>query len=200
MIYTLDDLREGRVILENNDNERSTRLLEKAFPDAINAGTRTSRFYYKADNYSWNCFFSENTLAFEGLSLVPRQKSTDFQFNDIPVEIMTKMLEYQLKQSHIMDKSVFDENIKAGKNNKGFNWGETKEGFDFWEDVITDKQYHVFFEKYPKINKPINIIQDEKSSSSEVIDIRRTSSKVGEGEIPGGDIISGRKRTVKVGS
>ena len=67
-----------------------------------------------------------------------------------PKEIITRMLDCQQEQGNKRDVSVFEKNIIAGKNPKGFSWFFTKEGIDFWDEVISNKNFNVFFEKYPK--------------------------------------------------
>lgn len=67
-----------------------------------------------------------------------------------PKEIIARMLECQEEQGNPRDVSVFEKLIAAKQCNKGFEWDDTKEGWDFWHDVITNKNFNLFFEKYPK--------------------------------------------------
>lgn len=72
------------------------------------------------------------------------------QLIGFPKEIIAIMLECQEEQGNKRDISVFEKNIIAGKNTKGFGWFITKEGTDFWCDVISNKDFNLFFERYPK--------------------------------------------------
>ncbi len=67
-----------------------------------------------------------------------------------PKEIIAKMLDYQQEQGNARDVSVFERQCDATQYIKGFEWGDTQEGWDFWHKVITNKDFTSFFEKYPK--------------------------------------------------
>src|SRR5574343_746133 len=72
------------------------------------------------------------------------------QLEGFPKEIIAKMLDYQEKQGYPRDVSVFEEKIYAGMDQKGFGWKHTKDGLAFWEQVILQRDFNLFFEKYPK--------------------------------------------------
>lgn len=72
---------------------------------------------------------------------------------DFPKEIVEKMLERQVEQGNERDVTAFGDIAYADKPNKGFNWCETEEGTDFWGSVILNKDFDLFFEKYPKEKK-----------------------------------------------
>ena len=67
-----------------------------------------------------------------------------------PKEIISRMLDCQEEQGNPRDVSVFEEKINARMDIKGFSWGKTKEKWYFWGDVIGNKNFNHFFEKYPK--------------------------------------------------
>ena len=67
-----------------------------------------------------------------------------------PKEIIARMLNYQEEQWGKIDISVFEKDRTAGEPTKGFVWSKTKEGYDFWNEVIRFKNFALFFEKYPK--------------------------------------------------
>lgn len=91
------------------------------------------------------------------------------QLEGFPKEIIAKMLDYQEEQGNERDISVFEKNIIAGKNTKGFGWFITKEGTDFWCDVISNKDFNIFFERYLK--KDNQYKSQEFKLGDEVIDI-----------------------------
>lgn len=64
-----------------------------------------------------------------------------------PVEVIAKMLERQYEQSVVVDVSVFEDNKGAGKAHSGFTWRETEEGFKFWWNVISERDFSEFFKK-----------------------------------------------------
>lgn len=74
-----------------------------------------------------------------------------------PVEIVEKMLERQVEQGNKRDVSVFERDRTSWKLIGGFAWKDTKEGFHFWNTVITYKKFDHFFEKYPKMDFPVSL-------------------------------------------
>lgn len=67
-----------------------------------------------------------------------------------PAEVVEKMLERQFEQTGKRNISVFENERTSDLLEKGFTWGESTEDFDFWNEVICDKNFDVFFERYPK--------------------------------------------------
>ena len=67
------------------------------------------------------------------------------QIADFPVEIVEKMLERQVEQGNKRDVSVFEQS-----KYDGFDWDITPEGGQFWVEIIKNKNFDLFFEKYPK--------------------------------------------------
>lgn len=67
-----------------------------------------------------------------------------------PEEVVEKMLERQVEQGNKRDVSVFECHKSASINSGGFYWSESEEGNSFWEEVISNKNFDVFFERYPK--------------------------------------------------
>lgn len=67
------------------------------------------------------------------------------QLKGFPKEIIARMLECQEEQRNTRDISLFE-----GCRVIGFAWVDTKEKQNFWREVIMDKNFDLFFEKYPK--------------------------------------------------
>lgn len=65
---------------------------------------------------------------------------------NFPVEIVQAMVDYQAKYHNKPDPSVFARNLYATIDSGGFDWDETTEGYEFWEDVIVNKNFNRFFE------------------------------------------------------
>ena len=57
------------------------------------------------------------------------------------------MLECQEEQYNKIDVSVFEKDRTEAETDEGFIWWETKEGYDFWTEVIRYKNFALFFEK-----------------------------------------------------
>jgi len=79
------------------------------------------------------------------------------QLEGFPKEVVEKMLERQEEQGNERDVSVFEEGKFAG-----FYFEDTEEGRYFWDDVIRNRNFNVFFEKYPKFEgeiKGLNVFQ-----------------------------------------
>jgi hypothetical protein len=82
------------------------------------------------------------------LPLKEEQLTYGGDIKDFPIEVVEKMLERQVKQGNKRDVSVFERLSNA--EYEGFNWKNTIEGFAFWINVISGKNFALFFEKYPK--------------------------------------------------
>lgn len=83
-----------------------------------------------------------------------------------PKEIIKRMLDCQEKQGYQRNVSVFEKYIYAGMDEKGFDWEENKEGLDFWRQVLIQRNFDLFFEKYPKQDKSINIVRVENKENN----------------------------------
>ena len=71
------------------------------------------------------------------------------ELEGFPKEIVQKMVERQVEQGNEPDYKIFEEEKSAFKKIKGFDWMESKEGYDFWKEVIY-KHFKLFYEIYPK--------------------------------------------------
>ncbi len=68
---------------------------------------------------------------------------------EFPSEIIDMMLERSSIKYEISEAlESLQRNRKA--SSPGFLWSSTTEGHRFWDDVISDRKFDVFFEKYPK--------------------------------------------------
>ena len=70
--------------------------------------------------------------------------------SNFPIEIVQKMVDYQVKQGNEPDVVTFQMNCFMSKDYGGFDWDETDEGTNFWNEVISLNNFDVFFKKYPK--------------------------------------------------
>lgn len=76
------------------------------------------------------------------------------QLKGFPMEIVERMLKYQVEQGNPRDVSIFEENRYADGEHGGFFWDSTSEGSDFWIIVLNDEKFDTFFKKYPKTSYP----------------------------------------------
>ena len=67
-----------------------------------------------------------------------------------PLGVVVRMLEEQEAQGNKPDVTVFQKDNRKGKNNKGFDWGDTDDKFKFWENIIDYKKFDLFYIKYPE--------------------------------------------------
>ncbi len=74
------------------------------------------------------------------------------QLAGFPQEVVEKMLSYQVAQGNLRNLSIFEEQKDLIRGSGGFDWEKTTEGVDFWDDVISDCKFNVFFKKYPKFD------------------------------------------------
>lgn len=127
------------------------------------------------------------------------------EIKDFPPEVVELMLQRQFEQTGKRDISVFEANITAGKEIHGFTWQDTSEEWEFWHDVIEDKDFDVFFEKYPKqqtiIDSRIKTKQNDKENtiSNEGIKVSRPVATITTGERRVAAGISGRRSKATIG-
>lgn len=72
------------------------------------------------------------------------------QLEGFPPEIVEKMLWWQEQQGNKRDVTVFEAALFSSYIDNGFNWSKTNEGYNFWFSVINNRNFDLFFEKYPK--------------------------------------------------
>lgn len=72
------------------------------------------------------------------------------QLEGFPTEIVEKMLYYQVEQGNKRDVTMFESKRCADKYSGGFQWEDTPERYDFWYNIITNKNFDLFFSHYPK--------------------------------------------------
>jgi hypothetical protein len=72
------------------------------------------------------------------------------EVKDFPIEVIQKMLERQVEQGNKADVSIFQECNIEDLFDGGFEWCETEEGDIFWNEVISWKNFDLFFKRYPK--------------------------------------------------
>ena len=94
---------------------------------------------------------------------------------DFPIELVEKMIEEQVKQGNKADVEVFQKNASTDAEDGGFDWDETNDDIDFWQEVIGEGNFDLFFEKYPKKAKLVYIVGDSEIG----IDIIKTLEKYG---------------------
>lgn len=66
---------------------------------------------------------------------------------DFPIEVVQKMLEEQVRQGYKANLTMFQE----GRDD-GFSWLDSPEGVDFWGRIIYEKNFDLFFKKYPRVD------------------------------------------------
>ena len=70
-----------------------------------------------------------------------------------PIEVVQKIVDYQVKQGNKADVTVFQKDITSTHGEGGVSWGATQETFDFFQDIVKSKNFNLLFNKYPKKNK-----------------------------------------------
>lgn len=93
------------------------------------------------------------------------------QIKNFPPEVIEWMLQQQEAQGNKRDKSVFEKNKRANKEDGGFNWGEFGEfgGFDFCEFVIIEENFDLFFERYPRKKSKCKFLENKTPFISSMI-------------------------------
>lgn len=81
-------------------------------------------------------------------------------WDELPIEIQYKILDYQEKQGNPRNPNIFRDDIEAGSLDGGFTWRDTEERHDFWADIFNKGEYDEFYKLYPEkdISEKINEI------------------------------------------
>ena len=69
---------------------------------------------------------------------------------DFPIEVVQQMVNEQVKQGNKADVSVFQDRATAIYKCGGFAWAYAVGGETFWNDVISNRNFNLFFQKYQK--------------------------------------------------
>jgi hypothetical protein len=76
------------------------------------------------------------------------------ELEGFPTEVVEWMLEQQVKQGNERDITVFEKHKRSNNYDNGFDWREVddfndeEEALEFCEEVISDKNFDLFFQKY----------------------------------------------------
>ena len=75
------------------------------------------------------------------------------ELREFPLVVVQKMIERQVMQGNPANVKVFQADTTAEQLDGGFEWENSPEGWDFWNDVIVNMEFNVFFERYPESNR-----------------------------------------------
>lgn len=68
---------------------------------------------------------------------------------DFPLEIVQKMIDYQFNYNGINNIKILQDPLLI-ETDYVFDWFKTIEGYEFWDRVIHNKEFEIYFKKYPK--------------------------------------------------
>lgn len=88
------------------------------------------------------------------------------ELSEFPLPIVQKMIDHQVMQGNPANVEVFqaDPTTSRSDGGGGFEWKDSPEGWDFWDNVIEGMEFNVFFERYPESNR-VYIIADRNSNN-----------------------------------
>jgi hypothetical protein len=178
------------------------RRVEQGWPNGYNLGFKwgkTPEMYKFWSDISWREY--ENYYKKYGGKPSPAKPSLLYggDIADFPPEIVEMMLQRQFEQIGKRYISVFEDMKGADKNQNGFSWNETPEPNIFWYNVINQKKFDVFFEKYPKsslIHSYIKTKQNEKEHRS--IEVQRPVATISTRERCTASGVSGRRSSTAI--
>lgn len=101
----------------------------------------------KIDVYGKTTFYiqkSEPVYSFE----VFKENLIYRDIEGFPLEVVTAMLHQQKKQIGEVDLVAFIRRRACSAEGGGFDWEKTKQGFDYWNNIIHNKKFEDF--KYSK--------------------------------------------------
>lgn len=70
------------------------------------------------------------------------------EIEGFPIEVVHVMCERQLEQTGKVNPSVFTVDKQASCHEGGFHWESTLEGHEFWRNVIMDKDWSMFYDRF----------------------------------------------------
>lgn len=87
----------------------------------------------------------------ENRTMNNKVKTSDLigEIEGFPLMIVQRMCDYQVAQGNRFDVTVFQEYKSETNVDGGFDWRKTPEGYDFWRVVITERNFSLYFERYP---------------------------------------------------
>ena len=87
------------------------------------------------------------------------------ELREFPLAIVQKMIERQVMQGNPANVKVFQADTTAEQLDGGFEWEDSPEGWDFWNDVIVNMEFNVFFQRYPESNR-VYIVSDRENGEN----------------------------------
>lgn len=85
---------------------------------------------------------------------------TEQEFREIyPPEIIELMLRRQEEQGNPRSIKPFLNEVRASSGAGGFIWNRTLEKDDFWEEVLGGRNFKLFYDRYPKKDKTLELCQ-----------------------------------------
>lgn len=73
------------------------------------------------------------------------------QIEFFPIEVVEQMVKEQVAQGNKANIGVFaNDDVCAPYGGGGFTWSATEAGHSFWSRVLREKDFALFFSKYPK--------------------------------------------------
>lgn len=65
-----------------------------------------------------------------------RKKTEFYSIQTLPPEIKQKILKYQVMHGNKPDLKVLEMNPRAESWSGGFSWDSSKEGFEYWNNIL----------------------------------------------------------------
>lgn len=86
----------------------------------------------------------------------------DLPNKNFPLEIFCRMVYNAILQGNTKEKAInaFKVRLEESRSYGGFVWSESKEGCDFWRNIIRASKFEVYYDEYPEC-KGIYIIENE---------------------------------------
>lgn len=97
----------------------------------------------------------------KGKEFIPEGYVPSGELRGIPMEIIERVLECQYDLSGSMSLELLEIDVKDN-----FSYGSTIEGVDFWIEVLVDREYRVFFERYPELRYVYKVEESDLIKSS----------------------------------
>lgn len=81
---------------------------------------------------------------------IVKQSDLNGDIKHFPIEVVQKMVDYQVAQGNKAAPGVFANAIDCGVTEGGFNWTDTTMGYDWWSSIIDSRDFYSYFKEYPR--------------------------------------------------
>ena len=89
-------------------------------------------------------FYLEAALKGAVLNYTVTEADLQGEIADFPLHVVQAMCDEQVRQGNPFSPAVFQSQHETDLNHGGFDWLQSKKGYDFWREIITSRHFDLF--------------------------------------------------------